>query len=331
MAAVAAGAAAVVTFAAILLAAQGVLGGLVDVVLHQDVSYVQLTNGPGGSIIPSASTATRAMYTGLLGLRLAVPLALLGMLAWRASRRGRFWTAVVGWWVGCDLAGAMVSSRGFPHYAQQLDAALAVGAAMVATAAWRRRRVGRMAAVLAVAATFPILQLATSLPAAEVAMADQQALPTVENGSFRASQVSEYYRLSWLRLTGSVSSQRYEALFPADVARRRAVVDVLHRYSRPGDRVFVWGTVHWSYALSDRLPAGRYVSLNTAYLVDPGSERRLVSELAAHPPVVLVVDSPLPTPVQALLVRLGDRRVSGLAGGDDVWLAPAVPNRPAGS
>jgi hypothetical protein len=120
-----------------------------------------------------------------------------------------------------------------------------------------------------------------------------------------------------------VKPSEYEALFPTDLGRQHAVVDLFRQYSQPGDRVFVWGTVHWAYALADRVPAGRYVTLNSAYAIDPGAQSRLVAELTAQPPVVLIADLPLPPPILDLVHRLNYQLRPGAAAGADVWIAGA--------
>ena len=84
----------------------------------------------------------------------------------------------------------------------------------------------------------------------------------------------------------------------------------------------MWGVVHWAYALSNRLPAGRYVSLNPAYTVDPGAQARLIAELTAHPPAILIADVPLTAPALDLLQRLNYQRLPGAAAGADAWIAP---------
>ena len=322
MAAVAAGAATVVGLAAVWLWAAGSLGGVLNVLLRQDVTYVQVASGRRGAILQSPGPGTRHLLTVLLGARLAVVLVGLGAAAAWLSRRGHRWAAVVSFWIGCDLAGAMVSARGFSHYVQQATGALALGAALLAVHLWRQGRAGRPAAVVVVLATLPVLQLTLFLPAAEIALARHQPRPPFENGSFHTSQVARYYRLTWDHLTGAGSTAGYQAIFPTDLRRQDAAVEVFRRYSRPADRVFLWGDLHWTYALSDRLPAGRYVSLNSAYAVDPGSQRRLVAELTARPPAVLIAEDPLPAPVLDLLHRLAFHRLPGAAGGADAWLAP---------
>ena len=118
----------------------------------------------------------------------------------------------------------------------------------------------------------------------------------------------------------TTASRLKMAFFPTDLRRQRATVDLFRQRAKPGDRVFVWGTIHWSYALSDRLPAGRYVSLNSAFVVDRRAEPRLIKELASNRPVVLVVDVPLPAPVLDMVQGGGYVLLRGAAGGDDVWV-----------
>jgi hypothetical protein len=321
MAIVAGAAAGLVALVVAVVALTGSLGGLLDVVFRQDVSYLQLTTGPGGSVVRAAS-GTRLLSTVLLLARIAVPLVGLGLLAWRLSFRGRLWGAILAWWLGCDLAGVMVSDRGFSHYAVQAEVVVALTAATLAVGAWRRRRWHRLAAVAVVLGAWPVIWLVLFVPGAEVALANGRSLPRLENGSFRTTQIFEYYRLSWEHATGATSTPTYEAFFPTDMVRQRAAVALFERYSVPGQRVFVWGTIHWSYALSDRLPAGRYVSLNSAYAVDPGSQPRLLAELKARPPAVLIADIPLPPPVVELMTALRYVRMPGAAAGDDAWVAP---------
>ncbi len=221
----------------------------------------------------------------------------------------------------------MVSSREFPHYILQAVPAAALATALVVRAAWSAqpsRGCGwaRLGAVVAVLAVWPVLQAAVVLPRAEVAWAEHDPFPPLETDSFRVAQLPTYYRLGWTRIVGAISVARFDALFPTDLSRLRATVALFDEWSRPRDRVFVWGTIHWSYALSDRLPAGRYVSLNSAYQVDPHAEPRLLSELRPRPPAVLVVDIPLVPALADLLQQLRYRRLPGAAGGDDAWVAP---------
>jgi hypothetical protein len=65
--------------------------------------------------------------------------------------------------------------------------------------------------------------------------------------------------------------------------------------------------------------------LNSAYTVDPGSQQRLLAELAAHPPAVLIADIALPPPVLDFLQGRHYQRLAGAGAGDDAWVAPGTP------
>ena len=97
---------------------------------------------------------------------------------------------------------------------------------------------------------------------------------------------------------------------------------VIEAHSRSTDHIFVWGRLPWAYALSGRLPSGRYVSLNSAYSLDPGAQRLLIGELRKHPPVVLIALDALPPEVSAMLKRLHYTSLSECSGWERCWVLP---------
>jgi hypothetical protein len=256
-------------------------------------------------------------------LRVGLPLLIGAVVCWRASGKGRGVAAIVGWWLACDLAGAVVSARGFPHYAQQLAASLSIAAALSAVALWRRRPSRRLLAVAVVAALWPLLVLTSYAPGAEVALASGKPLPPLHNDTFPVSRVGTYYRVAIDRLVRSTGTSAYRGLFPVDLDRMNGAIDLIRQNSKPNQPVFVWGAMHWVYARSGRRPAGRYVSLNSAYIADPGAERRLVGDLIANPPAVVVVDEPLPARVVALVQSWHYRLVLGRSG-LTAWVATSA-------
>ncbi|MFN2452074.1 MAG: ArnT family glycosyltransferase [Candidatus Dormibacteria bacterium] len=318
------GAALALAVVTLLLAVGGSLRGFVDVLVHQDVDYVQLTGGPGGHIVLSRALSTRLFFTALLLERLLPPLLIGALAAWWLRRRGRTWPALVALWLGADVAGAVTSARGLTHYVQQLEPALALGGALVAVALWQRRGLARGLAVATVLATWPLLELCSYLPRVQLAVANNDPNIPFEHHNFRAAQLPTYYALSYRRLVGAVSGAEYDRFFPGNLQRMHAVIALFAERSRPGEFVYVWGTVHWSYARSDRVPSGQYTSLNDAYYLDPGAEGRLIAEVIARPPAVLVVDAPLPPRISGWLASAGYNREPGVAAGDDAWIAPAT-------
>jgi hypothetical protein len=303
----------------------GSLGGLLDVVAHQDVTYVRWANGVGATTTSGAVSpaSTQTLLGALAASRIIAPVALGALAAAWAARQGWGGMAVSAWWLGCDLATVMLSARGFTHYVQQAEAALALVAALLAAWALRRYRTwGVGLAALVMVAAWLTCELVLWLPRAEVATALGWPLPSPELHNFRALELPRYYLRTWQHLTGAISEQDYERGFPGHVGRKLAMVSLFVAHSRPGQRVFVWGAVPWVYALSNRLPAGRYVTLNSAYYLDPEAETKLLRDLAHHPPAVLVVDHPPPPDLWLLLHSLRYRVIPQGVAGDDYWLAP---------
>jgi len=330
---VGAGALAVVGLALVALALQGALPAFLDVIVHQDTRYAQwaqLTGPRGGE--PNGFDLTPSLLLELVGItRLAAVLAAGGVLAVVLARRRHRSAAIVTWWVSCDLAASMADARGFTHYAQQLEGALTLAAALAAAAAWRRRRLAwRVLAAGALVAVWPVMIGALFVPRAEAALAEGHRLPPLFLEGSSGRQLPAYYARAGRLVLGRIGVDAYRAAFagtqyPADTGR----AEVLRRHSRPGHPVFVWGwTSSWVYALADRRPASRFIWMNSAYHLYRGAERLLLADLAATPPEVLLAEQPLTPELRALLEGRGYARLSDAAG--ECWLAPGAPGRPDG-
>lgn len=322
---VAAGALAVVAAALVPIAAQGALPAFVDVVVHQDVRYArwaQLTGPRGGE--PLGFDATPSLLLQLLGAsRLLAVLATGAAIALLRARRGRRSSALVAWWLTCDLAVSMADARGFTHYAQQMEAPIALAAALAAAALWRRGdRRSRLLAPLALVAVWPAIVAALFVPRAEATLAQRHRLPPLFLEGTSGRQLPGYYARAAGLLLGRTRLDAYHAAFagseyPADQARAA----LLRRLSRPGEPVFVWGwTSSWVYALADRPPASRFIWMNSAYHLYRGAEGMLLGDLAVHPPAVLLAEQPLTPALGALLTGRGYTAVHDPLG--DCWVAP---------
>ena len=326
-----AGGLAAVGLALIPIALQGALPAFVDVIVHQDTRYAQwaqLTGPRGGE--PAGFDLTPGLLVQVLGItRLIAVLAAGAVVAVVLARRRLLAAAVVAWWLGCDLAACMADARGFTHYAQQLEAALSLAAALAAAALWRRRRPAwRVLAAGALMAVWPVMIGALFLPRAEAALAQGHRLPPLFLEGSSGRQDLGYYARAGRLVLGRIGLDAYRAAFagsqyPADTARAQ----VLRRHSRPGRPVFVWGwTSSWVYALADRRPASRFIWMNSAYHLYHGAERLLLADLESTPPEVLLAEQPLTPELRSLLVGRGYARISDPMG--ECWLAPGAPGRP---
>src|SRR5260370_25764726 len=92
----------------------------------------------------------------------------------------------------------------------------------------------------------------------------------------------------------------------------------------PTGRIFVWGWIPWIYAVSNRMPAGRFVALGSASCIEPSSQDTLLRDLEAHPPAVLIVETPT-TPAALLEFLRRHHYQHAVTTGVDLWILQAYP------
>jgi Dolichyl-phosphate-mannose-protein mannosyltransferase len=306
---------ALLTIAAIMLMRTGSLGPALSVVMSSDTSYVAKAD------FGSARGSGTLLFI-FTGTRLLTPLVAAAVAVWRMTprRTGAACTAV---WLGFDLAGVMLSANGFPHYLQQAEAPLCLAAAMVAGALWRRRM--RLYGVLALLLLPPVSVLIGWIPRVQTAVAGHAPLPHIQYNALAVQQIPSYYVYGYESLFSAGASPRFESLFPANLAKQRAAVALFSKHSRPGQPVYVWGSIHWAYVLSDRVPAGRYVTLNSAYYLTKANEAILLHDIFRNPPAVIIIDAPPPQVVFDFLEQHHYSYLRHAIAGEDYWLAPGQP------
>jgi hypothetical protein len=321
---VAAGALALLVAAAAALWLGGSMPGLIDVLTHQDESYLQSVSGGGaaGGVAPSGSAGSIVLLLTIT--RILVVLAVGTALSWWLTHRRQVGASIAAWWLTWSLAAVVVSDLGLAHYAQQMEPPLCICAALVAARLARRLPVRDLAAAAATTVSAWAVCLAGLIaPTAEASLVVPQPVAAFASSFVSPHEITHYLGRGWQRALGTITPASYRASFGPEPALVRRTVSTITAHSRPAQRVFVWGRVPWAYALSARLPSGRYTSLNSSYTLDPGARRRLISELRAHLPAVLVAFDPLPGAVTAMLHQQHYRRLPGQVEGEVTWVAPA--------
>jgi len=292
--------------AAAAVAMRGSLSALGDVLLHQDVRYAQWGQLAGADGVPPATygASPSALLRAVALSRLLVVLAGGGALAALLARRRHAAAAVLSFWLACDLAATMLDNRALTHYVQQMEPPLALAAALAAVSLWRS---GDAVARLLALAALPVMWLAVIgalfVPRAEAALATGHHLPplTRENSSGRT--LPSYYANALRVATGRMSLDAWRATFTGAVyPANHAMAALLDAHSAPGRRVAVWGDRSpWVYALADRMPATRFVWLDSAYHLYPDADHVLATDLARTPPAALLAQQPLTAELQAFL------------------------------
>jgi hypothetical protein len=319
---VTAGAIGLLAVVAIALWLGGSLPGLIDVLVHQDETYLQSASGGGGQgVAPAGGTGLVLLL--MTATRIGFVLVVGTIVTLWLARHRQIGASVAAWWLTWALAAVVVSALGLAHYAQQMEPALCVCAALLAARLvgqlpWRQLALAVVTTVIA----WAVCVVGLIAPTAEASLVVPQQLSTFVTSIVSPHVITHYLGGGWERVLGLTSDAKYEAGFGPQPALVRATVAIIDAHTRTGDRVFVWGRVPWAYSLSRRLPAGRYTSLNSSYTLDPKAQPVLISELRAHPPAVLVQLQALPAEVTALLQQMRYTRLTSQPGGAIVWVAP---------
>ncbi len=323
LALVAAGALGLIAVAAIALALGGSLPGLIDVLTHQDETYLQSAAGGGGSGVAPGGGSGHVLLL-MTATRILLVLMIGSLVTWRLARRRHLPASIAAWWLTWGLAAVVVSALGLAHYVQQMTPALCVCAALLAAQLVQRLPLRELALSVATAVIAWLVAVGALIaPTAEASFVVQQKLSTFVTSIVSPHVVTHYLGGGWERILGVTTQAKYEAGFGPQPALVRATTAAIDAHARTGDRVFVWGRVPWAYSLSARFPAGRYTSLNSSFSLDPKALPLLVSELTAHPPAVLVQLEPLPAQMTALLTQLHYEGIAMHNDGGIVWLAPS--------
>lgn len=211
----------------IYYAGQGALEPYLRSALLQNVGY--LGSWSAGTHDP-AVTATRSglpLRTAILGI--LIGLLWVGSLKFRLSPRCRFTVA----WFLFALYGALLSERPYPHYLIQpaVPASLLVGLILF------EKRKREYATVLGIGAL---------------------GILSYFRIGFWQYPILSYYENFWNWALERQSTSAYFSYFGDQVNRTYQLARYVLTTTGPDDRIFVWGDEPNVYALSGRLPPGRY-------------------------------------------------------------------------
>jgi hypothetical protein len=216
--------------------------------LLQNIGYLSTWDGGNKEIISNPLIWRGLVVIGIFG-------AVFG-LAKKLSFSVRF--VVI--WTAFSLYGALLSSRPYPHYRLELLVPFS----------------------LLVFVVFKQPEIISRLVAS--AMLVLVVVAYFQNG-FWCYETIDYYQNFVQFASGSKSWDEYLDFWGA--RRNYEIANYLKKHTLPSDRIFVWGTEPAIYALSDRLPVGRYTV--SYHIVDFNAYEETMAALKAMPPKYIIV------------------------------------------
>lgn len=88
-------------------------------------------------------------------------------------------------------------------------------------------------------------------------------------------------------ISGKINKDQYLSSFGGQVRRNYKIANYLISLTKPQDKVFIWGDSSPIYALSRRLPPGKYVA--DYHIKDFSSHEEVMDSLTNSPPVFIVI------------------------------------------
>ncbi len=220
--------------------------------LGQNIGYLASWGG----------SEVRPFYeSGLFQRGLAVVVWMVGL--WLMRKRLGYEFGLVGLWLVMALFGANLSGRPYPHYMIQIlvPGSLLIGLMLVKKDLWKWV-VGRG------------LMVTVGL--------------TIWKYDYWYYQSWPYYENFARYVIGDKSRVEYESFWGEGVLRNERIAKYIRLQTDKDERIFVWGTEPAIYALSERLPVGRYT---VAYHIkDFDGWKETMEAIKKYEPKVIVID-----------------------------------------
>lgn len=225
----------------------------VKAALLQNVGY--LSSWETGTLTNSSPTLEGGLF--LRGVVLFLTAAIFLVFQKHLSSKAFFASL----WFIFALFGALLSGRPYPHYLLQVVPPLSLIFGLFIIK-------GRLSNKIA----FLVLFLLLGLSVWHYRFWHYKSLP--------------YYQNFLSFLTGRKSKSEYFAFFDGGVNRNYKVADYVLKHTLSSQKIFVWGTEPAIYALSDRLPVGRYTV--SYHIVDFNAWQETIKVLEKEKPPLII-------------------------------------------
>lgn len=237
-------------------AANGALTPYLRSALLQNIGYLGSWSAGKQSLVATITHSGLVLRTLILGV--------LTIVLWITSRRFKLskplqFSAI---WFLFALYGALLSERPYPHYLIQP----AIPAVVLLTlVVYEKKKDAQLALlVLGVIGVFSYFNI-----------------------GFWQYPVLSYYQnfLSWVMK--QETTEQYFSYFGAGVLRTYQIAKFVKLMTGPEDRIFVWGDEPNIYALSERLPPGRYT---VAYhVIDFNGYEETAAAIQSKKPTLIII------------------------------------------
>lgn len=255
---------------------EGALPFYLDSVWRQNFPYLFSWGGNQGG----------SFFTSPLFFRGLVLLAILGLF-WTYKKKllkiPNLLLALI--WFSLALFGALLSSRPYPHYLLQIIAPLLLllgflGKLLRGKINWRLILLTLLPVIFFVAAFFYY--------------------------DFYTYPVVGYYQNFAQFVLGRKTWPDYLNWFDGKTYRNYQVASFIDDFLPPGEPIFIWGNEPNIYALSRRLPVGRYTA--AYHILDFGKQEEVISALVETPPGLVIYDLGFDRPFPELLSFLSSNQ-----------------------
>ncbi len=178
-------------------------------------------------------------------------------------------------WFACALFGTLLSERPYPHYLIQMIPLLALfppGFVFLLRQAKRKVApaihgiIGMLLVMVVFALSYAVIR-------------------------FWHYPIRPYYENFFSYITGKRSEAEYQKFFDPTLPEQYSLARIIVSASNPDDRIFIWGDLPTLYALTHRLPPGRYTS--AYHILDFHGEDETMAAILKREPKLILIDTRL--------------------------------------
>jgi hypothetical protein len=183
-------------------------------------------------------------------------------------------------WLSYALFGALLSERPYPHYLIQIIPPISL-LLILAVRSIRDRKLFHLASII---------------------IASAVCLVSLFTIKFWYYEQISYYRNYIQFVTGKKDRDAYFSYFDSRIPAMYRVASFLTSHTTADEPIFVWGDMPMLYALTKRLPPGRYTS--SYHIKDFNGKPETIAALELKKPEYIIVDTTYEAPFEELHIIL---------------------------